>query len=825
MDSIATTLDHAHQLYARAGGAVAGSGERPPVYKAIGIGLAVGSGAFIGTSFVLKKVGLLKANEKYNEVAGEGYGYLKNFYWWAGMILMILGEGLNFAAYAFTDAILVTPLGALSVVITTILSAIFLKERLSMVGKVACFLCIVGSVVIVLNAPKSSAVANIEEMQSFVIHPLFLTYTGVVIVGCIIVAFWLGPKYGTKNMLVYISICSWIGGLSVVATQGLGAAIIAQAGGRPQFNQWFLYVLLVFVIATLLTEIIYLNKALNIFNAALVTPTYYVYFTSTTIISSAILFRGFKGTPTSIITVVNGFLTICSGVVLLQLSKSAKDVPDAAVFAGDLDQIQTIAEQPQPETEPKADAIRGTAAIVRRLSATRQKMELEEFKRLQEEKLLERLEPPSENGFPKYEWDGIRRRRTGTFSTHRSATTTPAAPGGGTFLAPPTPHPPLGWSHIPTEEELAEANRPISPALSNLVGSIRSRARSVLQPGHPDFRRDQDTPKLPTVQSPMHPVQLTSVTVPGGAKSEPPYDYVPPGTSGGESSRRVQFGFGGRNMSTSHSRNPSSSDSDDADVTRPALTAPPSNSARRQFSFQNMFRRHPNQTDNTGGGSRPTSRGISSRGYSTPHIRGATEEETLGLVKGDSNSNNAYAPDVRTSGEILLGRAGTYSPPFAQSMPSLPSVQGGGRRKGGRRGSEDDDDDDGSDNGSDTDTGRGRAVTTEKPRGRGNTFSSPSTDERERRYGPSITKGYAGSPPGRSRTPWAGGKVYQSSSSGSGSGAEEKEVAVETGGRQQEGERGPAAGESVEEYERMRRRFEMQRRQQQQRRRSGSRSG
>jgi magnesium transporter len=31
---------------------------------------------------------------------------------------MIIGEIANFAAYAFTDAILVTPLGALTVVIT-----------------------------------------------------------------------------------------------------------------------------------------------------------------------------------------------------------------------------------------------------------------------------------------------------------------------------------------------------------------------------------------------------------------------------------------------------------------------------------------------------------------------------------------------------------------------------------------------------------------------------------------------------------------------------------------------------------------------------------
>lgn len=263
MDAAAQVFETAHAIYARAeNGEKTDTASRPPAYKAIGIALAVTSGCFIGVSFVLKKVGLLKANEKYNEVAGEGYGYLKNFHWWAGMTLMIIGEICNFAAYAFTDAILVTSLGALSVVITTILSAIFLKERLSMVGKVACFLCIIGSVIIVLNAPTESAVANIQEMKKYVVTPGFLTYTGVIILGCLFVALWVAPRYGKKNMFPYISVCSWIGALSVVSTQGLGAAIVAQAGGTPQFNQWFLYVVLVFVIITLLTEIIYLNVSM-----------------------------------------------------------------------------------------------------------------------------------------------------------------------------------------------------------------------------------------------------------------------------------------------------------------------------------------------------------------------------------------------------------------------------------------------------------------------------------------------------------------------------------------------------------------------------------
>ena len=154
------------------------SSTRPGFYKIVGICLAVASGLFIGVSFVLKKVGLLKANVKYNEEAGEGYGYLKNAFWWTGMTLMIIGEICNFVAYAFTDAILVTPLGALSVVITTILSAIFLKERLSFVGKIGCGMCILGSIIIPLNAPAQSAVANIQARlcPRTPVHPRYANF-------------------------------------------------------------------------------------------------------------------------------------------------------------------------------------------------------------------------------------------------------------------------------------------------------------------------------------------------------------------------------------------------------------------------------------------------------------------------------------------------------------------------------------------------------------------------------------------------------------------------------------------------------------------------
>ncbi|KAI9805258.1 MAG: hypothetical protein M1833_005711 [Piccolia ochrophora] len=638
MDINSDILFPSHGLFDRAGGSDPNAPERPPVYKAVGISLAIASGVFIGTSFVLKKSGLLKSNVKYAQEAGEGYGYLRSAWWWSGMTLMIVGEICNFVAYAFVDAILVTPMGALSVVIATILSAIFLKERLSFVGKVGCFNCIIGAVVIGVNAPSQSSVSTIQEMKDYVIAPGFLTYTGLVIVSCLFIALWAGPRYGKKTMMVYISICSLVGGLSVVATQGLGAAVLAQARGEAQFNYWFLYVLLVFVIATLLVEIVYLNKALNIFNAALVTPTYYVFFTSATIITSAILFKGFKGSTIAILTLVMGFFQICSGVVLLQLSKSAKDVPDTAVFTGDLDQVRTVAEQHEPESEPKADAIRGTAAIIRRISVSRQKWEAEEAKRYHEERIKE-MEPIGED--ETFEWDGLRRRRTSVSGS----------PAGHHLKRRKTLHPPLGLTHFPEESEDSQPGleeedpRRSHDEESGMLGNIRKKARSVFVPSKPTHLQEGTVRARP----PTHPVPMTSVTV-RGRNTEP--TAIDPHFS--ENSQAMSPALAASLQQPRQStKSGSSSGISPGHVTPIRLVTDnspqhPPVPAKRQFSFQNLFTRHNDHHQTHDGANDPLPaprKGLHSR-QSSHTAKAATEEEQLGLVKGDSTSQLPnYASD------------------------------------------------------------------------------------------------------------------------------------------------------------------------------------
>lgn len=368
----------------------------------------------------------------------------------------------------------------------------------------------------------------------------------------------------------------------------------------------------------------------------MVTPTYYVYFTTTTIITSAVLFRGFRGSPSQIVSIVMGFLTICSGVVLLQLSKSAKDVPDTAVFSGNLDQIHTIADQEQPETEPKADSIRGTAAILRRISTVRQRMEMEELRRLRQEKQMEQqeLHLSGQDG-PVYEWDGLRRRKTGRFGS-QSTRARSGTNASSLFTLPRTPemHPPLGMTHFPTDQDRndeQDRNRPTSPGvLSSIGGTIRTRAKSFLSSTQAKYSAH------PTQQSPHHPVALTEMEM--ARHSTRAGGYLQPGVDHHDF---IDTGYAGARGV--HNERTNSQRSDFSFSSSHLAPTPPPHTTRRMFSFQSMFRRgqHPtvpeeDYPDEYHRPSHPVSRsGLGSRGQYAPQVRHATEEERLGLVERD----------------------------------------------------------------------------------------------------------------------------------------------------------------------------------------------
>lgn len=235
---------------------------------------------------------------------------------------MVVGEVANFAAYAFAPAMVVTPLGGLSIIVSAVLADKVLGEKLHSFGWLGCALCLVGSVVIVLHSPEEKPVSSVIELWIMAMQPYFLIYVFTAVTVALWLIFKVGPHHGSNNMLVYVGICSLFGSLSVMSCKALGISIKLTVAGSNQFlfkETWFC----AFVVAgCIVLQMNYLNRALDIFNTAVVTPVYYVTFTTLTITASVILFKEWEAqTANDMFTVVCGFLTIMAGVYLLHVSR------------------------------------------------------------------------------------------------------------------------------------------------------------------------------------------------------------------------------------------------------------------------------------------------------------------------------------------------------------------------------------------------------------------------------------------------------------------------------------------------------------------------
>lgn len=232
---------------------------------------------------------------------------------------MGIGEAANFAAYAFAPASLVTPLGALSVIVTAVMASKFLNEKLNLLGKLGCLLCVLGSIIIVIHSPKEVEINDLDLLILKLQDATFITYVVVVLTVAMSIVLYFGPKFGNQSVSVYIILCASIGSLSVMSCKALGLAIRDTLSGRSNdFGNWLPYFLILTTVIFIAIQMNYLNRALDVFNTSIVTPIYYVIFSTLVITASAILFKEWRHMGVEdIIGDICGFCIVIVAVVLL----------------------------------------------------------------------------------------------------------------------------------------------------------------------------------------------------------------------------------------------------------------------------------------------------------------------------------------------------------------------------------------------------------------------------------------------------------------------------------------------------------------------------
>ena len=161
-----------------------------------------------------------------------------------------------------------------------------------------------------------------RSLHLFNAFSVFLSYTGFVIGVAFVLIWCVRPSVSAQNPLIYITITGTIGSLTVMSCKGLGVALKETFSGTNRLTNPITYILLLSVIVCIIIQLNYMNKALDLFQTAVVSPLLYVVFTSCVILASVLLFHEWKGlSSVDIVSIICAFLVILVGVFLLQYFK------------------------------------------------------------------------------------------------------------------------------------------------------------------------------------------------------------------------------------------------------------------------------------------------------------------------------------------------------------------------------------------------------------------------------------------------------------------------------------------------------------------------
>lgn len=136
--------------------------------------------------------------------------YLKSPLWWAGQIMMMVGEAGNFLAYGFAPASIVSPLGVVALVSNCIIAPFFLKEQFRPRDGFGVVVAIAGAVTVALSATNDNPKLGPDEIWSLIATWEFETYFGITLFAiiCLMVA---STKYGGKSIFIDLGLQGLLG--------------------------------------------------------------------------------------------------------------------------------------------------------------------------------------------------------------------------------------------------------------------------------------------------------------------------------------------------------------------------------------------------------------------------------------------------------------------------------------------------------------------------------------------------------------------------------------------------------------------------------------
>ncbi|EPS42648.1 hypothetical protein H072_3451 [Dactylellina haptotyla CBS 200.50] len=261
-----------------------------------------------------------------NGRAKPGPPYLRSKWWWAGIILMSIGECGNFLAYGFAPASIVSPLGVVALISNCLIAPLMLKEPFRRRDLLGVVIAITGVAVVVSSSQPKEEKLTPGQIWWEISQTPFEVYFGVTCT-MMIALFYLSNLYGSRFILIDLGLVGLFGGYTALATKGVSSLL---SSSLYKIVTYPVFYLLVFIlVSTAVLQIKYLSRSLQRFDSTQVIPTQFVLFNIFTVTGSAILYRDFqKADASRLIKFLIGCLLNFLGVYLISSKREQTDESD-----------------------------------------------------------------------------------------------------------------------------------------------------------------------------------------------------------------------------------------------------------------------------------------------------------------------------------------------------------------------------------------------------------------------------------------------------------------------------------------------------------------
>lgn len=313
--------------------------------------------------------------QKYSHVSLAGLKDQRPFYctktWWFGFFLTCIGEGANFVSYAFAPLVVVAPLNAVSVLASSILGFIFLREKskfkdfakqngLTFLGY---FITTGGTYLFVAFGPNSHEELNAENIVTHLVGwPVLLYLLLEIITFCLLLYFY--KQRGTNYLLIILLLVALLGSVTVITVKAVAGMLVLSVEGNMQLDHPIFSVLFVCMVASVVYTARFLSQAGNRYDTSLIVSCNYILSTLFAVVAGAVFYFEFKNEDVlHICMYLLGIAVSFLGVFLITKSRKKTKTFEPYVTMNMTNGVPTIHDK-APVTQPEVSGSFSYGALV-----------------------------------------------------------------------------------------------------------------------------------------------------------------------------------------------------------------------------------------------------------------------------------------------------------------------------------------------------------------------------------------------------------------------------------------------------------------------------